>query len=229
MGEPLTQDQFDKAELNLAFFPEEKEMAYRVVPAPDESAYEVYIGEDENGEPIDPETGNYRIEASVTLSGATQKDDDKFTVSTVDGFWEWLLWLLIIAGVILLIFVILNLPAWPAKMTCRVSKPKQSAGAYPIQIGNNMTLIPFKYPLSCTAKKASKLKHKFGKKAKIHISGITVHRRVETFTIGAKTYARQNGFKDGKGKEFSGDITSGKTIKMTFNGAPPLECKIDIN
>lgn len=230
LGEPLTKEQFEKAELTLTFTPEDKEMSYRVEPATDESAYYVYIGEDENGDPVDPVTGKYMVEADVTYNQVmTEKAFAKFTVSSVDGFWEWLLWLLILAGVILLIFVILNLPAWPAKMTCRITKPKQSAGAYPVQIGNNMTLIPFKYPLSCTAKKASKLKHKFGKKAKIHISGITVHRRVETFTIGAKTYARQNGFKDGKGKEFSGDITSGKTIKMTFNGAPPLECKIDIN
>lgn len=220
--------------LDVLFKPEKKELSYVVKPLPEESAFEIYIAQDESGSYIEPKTGGYRIEATATMKDEfgrelTAKGSDRFTVSGMDGFWTWLLWLLIAVGVILLVIVVLNLPAWPAKMTCHITKPKKAAGNYAIKISPNMTLVQFMFPLSCTAKKKSKLKHKFSKRAQIYVSNITADKHVESYTIGTKTYTKANGFRDGKGQQFSGIITNGKTIHMTFTAKPPLDCKIEIN
>ena len=231
LGQSLSPDLLSNA-VEFTFTPEDKNLVYFVEPLPDESAFNIYIGKNENGEYVEPQKGSYKIEATAKVRNEydqelTASGHDLFTVSSRDAFWDWLLWLLIIAGLILLIIIILNLPAWPRKMSCAITSPASAEGVYSLRIRNSMTLIPYTYTLDCSAKKRSKIINKLtGKRCKIWVYNLSPDRHIDSITIGANTYTRANGFNDGEGKPFEGLIVNGTPIRLTFTNRLPLDCNI---
>ncbi len=230
-GEKLPPEALTKA-VTFKFSPEDKNIPYYVEPLTEESAFNIYIGKDENGEYVEPKTGKYRIDAYATVLDEFDREikadgHDRFTVSTRDAFWDWLLWVVILAALVMLIITILNLPAWPKKMACEITSPASAEGVYNLRIRNSMTLIPYTYALDCTAKKRSKIINKLtGRRCKIWVNNLSPDRHIESITIGANTYTRANGFNDGEGKPFEGLIVNGTPIRLTFTNRLPLDCNI---
>ena len=93
-----------------------------------------------------------------------------------------------------------------------------------------MRLVPFRYELAVNVKRNSKLKDKFSSRASVKITGIMPHRKVQSVTIGANTYTRNNKFREPTGEPFKGIvIRNGTQISMTFAASQPLTARIKIN
>ncbi len=100
-GAPLTDEQLDELQLDIAFSPE---LSFETEPVYGESAVNVYIkGAD------DTPTGFYRINAKASLFdpyGQEMSDDASsyFEIRMYDRFWRWLIWLVLL-GLALLTFL----------------------------------------------------------------------------------------------------------------------------
>ncbi len=105
-GKPLTAEQMAKVKFAVEKTTGGK-LNYKCQPLPNESAYIVYIGQDENGKYVEPETGAYILKAQASYvdeygSTHTAEDSAMFEIQTYDKFWRWLLWILIILILLLL-------------------------------------------------------------------------------------------------------------------------------
>lgn len=97
-GQPLTDEQLANVNFNVTI---SDNLPYRCEPIPGESAYNVYIAQDEKGNYTEPETGKYTLTATATYSGEYVKeiiaeDSASFEIQKYSKFWRWLLWVLII-------------------------------------------------------------------------------------------------------------------------------------
>lgn len=129
-GKPLTAEQMARVK-----FAVDKaaggSLKYKYQALPDESAYIIYVGKDESGKYVEPETGTYILKAQaayVDEYGSTHSDDDNMTfdVQTYDKFWRWLFWILIALAIILL---------WLLFMTRKVLPKKISRDTGEVKIG----------------------------------------------------------------------------------------------
>ena len=200
-----------------------------------DSAYEIEIGKNKKGEYIAPQCGDYTITASIKHADEygremTGSDSATIAVTPLPAWLIWLIWIIIIAAIIALIIFILNLPAWPARMVCVIEKPEKAKGRISISpSGGTMRIVPFKRELSATVKKNSKLKDKFSKNASVKVISVIPNKKIQSYSIGQKTYTKENKFLDDSGKPFQDVIRNGTQISMTFTSSDPLSAKIKVN
>ena len=224
-GRKLTPEEFAKVTLELDPQPSE-DFPYSCTPVPDESAYEIKLG-DNNGTYAEPKCDTYHLNATVQMQDEfdrtlESKDSLRLNIEWYDEFWRWLLWLLILALLVLLTVVIMNLPAWPARIVCEIQLPANARGTYRVANRTNCTLVPYKYPLNATIKKNSKVWNKLIRKGgSIRVVDVTVDRHVEDYSFGAQTYSRNEKFKPTV-------IAGSKTITMNFNMGDELQAIIRI-
>ena len=115
-------------------------------------------------------------------------------------------------------------------MVCVIEKPEKAKGRISISpSGGTMRIVPFKRELSATVKKNSKLKDKFSKNASVKVISVIPNKKIQSFSIGQKTYTKENKFLDDSGKPFQDVIRNGTQISMTFTSSDPLSAKINVN
>ncbi len=233
-GVPLTAEQMANTKLDLDF---SKDIKYSVKQLPDESAYEIMIGYDENGQYVQPDCSSYKLNATATIADEFgQQDSDKdsisFDVQRCAAFWRWLKWIILLALLLALIIFILTRKAWPKKMRL------QEANAYgSINIGKNINLASNAHPglLDCSAEKNSMLMHKFTKKASVKVTSVNPGFNVASFVIGANQYTKSDGvFVDASGREFNHNgkgviITNNKTINVELRNGKQIQGTIRMN
>lgn len=212
-----------------------KSFSYIIKKDKNSSNYKLYLGKDKNGKYLEPETGTYDIEVTANLKdnygrNLTADDSIGVKIKSYSKYWEWLMWLLIIAAIIALVIIILNLPSYPARMYCVIESPQKAKGKHTLSpSGGTMRLVPYRRELSASIKKNTKVKDRFSKKSNIKVTRIIPNKKVQSYTIGDKTYTKDNQFKDAFGKEFQGIVRNGTRIQMTFSSGYPLSCRIEIN
>ncbi len=98
-GKPLTDKQLASTKLDLSIT---DGLKYRTEIIPGESAYNVFISQDEKGAYIEPATGKYKLTASATctdeLGKETKSNTDKvsFEIQKYSKIWRYLLWILLV-------------------------------------------------------------------------------------------------------------------------------------
>lgn len=106
-GRPLTDEELSRTNLRVDA---SNGLKVRYEPLPGESAYNIYISQNEKGEYIKPETGSYKINVAATYTNEFEKktvsnsDDVQFKIQK----YSLLVRRLIIIGTILLILLILT-------------------------------------------------------------------------------------------------------------------------
>lgn len=116
-GKPLTDDQLKNVDLDILL----EGISYRCEMVPGESAYNIYIAEDQSGKFVEPDVGKYEFKVKATfieefgrkLEG---EDKGKFDVQTYDKFWIWLFWILIFAVIFAIWFAIMSQKVLPKKI-----------------------------------------------------------------------------------------------------------------
>ncbi len=98
-GQPLTDEQLARTTISVKT---SEKLPYRCEPINGESAYYVYIAQDESGAYVEPETGKYKLTANVAYTDeygdVTEEDDSvSFEVQTYGRFRRILLWILAFA------------------------------------------------------------------------------------------------------------------------------------
>lgn len=97
-GEPMTDEQVKNIQLDLST---SKELKFRYEVIPGESAYYVYIAQDENGDYVEPSTGKYKLKVNASYTdefGEAHSADDSvsFEIQKYGKIWRILKWVLII-------------------------------------------------------------------------------------------------------------------------------------
>lgn len=232
-GQPLTDEQLAKVKLSITT---SGDLKYRCEPILGESAYNVYIAQDENGKYIEPETGKYKLNASATYideygEETTAKDDVSFEIQWYSKFWRWLIILIILLLLVLLAIFILTRKAWPKEMYFSCAK-----GTSKVNIGKSTNLVSNIFPnvLLCSAEKSSILMRKFGKQASIKIVKVDPAFNVKSFKIGSSSTFVKDGTKyiDSKGKEFKEVFVRHNTkinVEFTQKNKQPISGKICMN
>ncbi|MCH5191305.1 MAG: VWA domain-containing protein [Oscillospiraceae bacterium] len=219
---PLTEEEMAQTQLSLNF---SNEIPYRYEAVPSESAYYVYIGSDEDGNYVEPETGRYTLKAVVTYTDeygteTAEKDSVSFEVQWYSAIWRWLSWIVIAAAIVFLIAVILTRKAWPRKMKLVLDGDGKKK-TLTVRPGKRMTLFPHG-ALSMSAEKDSTVMKMFGRKAKIKVSGVKAKNAiVDHYKVNNVEYNNDNPYK--------GFIKNGTTIEVVDNKGVSVVGKIYVN
>ncbi len=110
-GEKLTDEQLKHIDLLIST---SNDLTYSVKPIAGESAYSLYIAQDENGNYIEPNTGKYKlkISANYTDEYGSIKESNKETISfeirTYSEMWRWIF----ISLIILIVLAVLAVVTW---------------------------------------------------------------------------------------------------------------------
>ncbi len=122
-GQPLTQQQLDSTQISVAI---NDGLKHRIEEIPGESAFNVYIAQDENGKYIEPEIGKYNLTATATYVdeyGKEVKASNKpvdFEIGKYGAFLSWLLrnlwWILLIIALFLLWLFYMTRKVLPKKI-----------------------------------------------------------------------------------------------------------------
>lgn len=122
-GQPLSEKQLKSAELTVAV---SDDLKYRIETIAGESAYNVYISQDESGKYIEPETGKYRLTASATYvdeygkESTAKAESVDFEIAKYGAFLSWLIknlwWILIIIALFLLWLFYMTRKVLPKKL-----------------------------------------------------------------------------------------------------------------
>lgn len=104
-GEPLTEEQFSRVDFKHVL--DKEGLVYRAEPLPSESAYMFYIGQDEKGEYVAPETGDYKMTFTATYTSeggndVNAEDNASFGVHKVGPGFKYLLIAIILGTAIFL-------------------------------------------------------------------------------------------------------------------------------
>ncbi len=237
-GVPLTDEQLANTKIDLSF---SEDITYSVKQLPGESAYEIMVGYDENGQFKEPNCGSYKLNANALFTdefGQETSDSDSigFDIQKYAAFWRWLKWIIILLLLLALIIFILTRKAWPKEMYFTDNK-----GTGKISISKDMNILSNVYsnpvPLSCKAEKDSKLMHKFGRQASVKITEVNPSFSVYSFKIGSSGIYTKDGndFVNGRGEKFKPVILRNNTaVQVNFvtrNGRsrPPIAGKIKMN
>ncbi len=225
-GRPLTNEELEQLQVSLE--PSSSEaFPYIYEKVPDESAIILKLGRNKNGEYVEPERATTKLKADCSLQDEYGREIHGQSSMLVDThtILNDLKWLIIIAAAIAAFLFIMTRKAWPSKIEFEITSPRDQAGKVRVVARKSMTIVPYRNAssLGCTAEKNSTVWNRIThNNVSIKISDLSPERRIESVTIGTAQYTRANGFKDGKGKEFEGIITNGKTIILTLNGSLPV-------
>lgn len=220
-GKPLTDEQL--ANVKLTVTPSE-DLKYRCEPIKGESAFNIYIAQDENGQYVEPETGGYSLDLSATYEDeygreSSAKDDVSFDIERYSKMWVWLIRLIIAAAILALIIFLLTRKAWPWKLTFIEEKPDGKTKKHKVSIGSGgkgIKVFPVYSALSVTGEKKSKVYQKFSKSACFYAKELKPKHTVSSFKINGIEYNSPE-YKDSMGNPFSGDIRSDTRIEVSFN------------
>lgn len=192
-GQPLTDEQLANTKLDITT---SGDLKYRCEPIQGESAYNVYIAQDENGKYIEPETGKYKLNASATYideygEETTEKDDVSFEIQWYSKFWRWLLWILIILAIIIIIVMILNHPTLPSAVFLKIKHTCHTVRINGTSIGLSTDLYPGE--IRCEAKACTPLKDRGKITAAFEIKDIRPIGSVNWFEIDSTRFKKVNG------------------------------------
>ncbi len=202
-GKKLTDDELSRIKLDIDC----ENLKYRLVPVSGESAIDIRIFEDENGDKLDFEEGKYKLKVSATLTdaqgGGTTSNEAKETFQIQKH--SRLVKFLIIFGIILLILLLIAAwllhPVLPKKVYVVDNQNGDLIGGGPVRVKN--FTIQSKSPaqkdiLSGKAKVAPKLKNSWIKSI-LKPTGMSFilteigTEYAQEITISGITYTCQNG------------------------------------
>lgn len=105
-GKPLTDDELKNTKLNIEV---NDELKYRVEPILGESAFNIYVSQDESGKCIEPKTGKYKMYVTAIYENELGKSDpsNEEKVSFEIQTYPLIVRILLISGIILIILAIL--------------------------------------------------------------------------------------------------------------------------
>lgn len=192
-GKPLTEEQLSKVTPSINF---EKDISYRCETVPSESAFFVYIGNDQNGSYVEPSTGKYKMQVAATFADEygnsfTDDADASFEVQKYSKFWVWLFWILILLALLILIMTFLNHPTLPTSIYFYVKRSCQ-----PIKInGNKLALSSDLYrgEIGCTAKACSPFKDRGKPTSAFEVVSIKPLGSVNWYELDGLRYKKENG------------------------------------
>ncbi len=192
-GQPLTDEQLANTKLTITT---SGDLKYRCEPIQGESAYNIYIAQDENGKYIEPETGKYNLNASATFidqygEETTAKDDVSFEIQWYSKFWRWLLWILIILAIIIIIIMILNHPTLPSAVFLKIKHTCHTVKINGTSIGLSTDLYPGE--IRCEAKACTPLKDRGKTTAAFEIKDIKPIGSVNWYEIDSTRFKKVNG------------------------------------
>lgn len=192
-GKPLTDEQLAKTKLNIT---PSGDLKYRVEPIKGESAYNVYLAQDENGNYIEPKTGAYDLKASATYIDEYGKetpaeDTTSFEIQWYSKFWRWLLWLLIAAIIVFIILFILNRPALPSSIYLNIKRTCQAVKINGTSVGLSTDLYPGE--IRCEAKACTPLKDRTKTTAAFEVKDLKPIGSVNWYEIDGSRFKKVNG------------------------------------
>ena len=151
-GEPLTKEQMAVADLSVEI---DNGLKYRIEKLPDESAYNIYISQDENGDYIEPATGKYVLKAQATFTdeyGEAFKSKAQtvdFKIKAYAWFWIPIIILIIILALLGLFWFIATRKYMPRKInkeTASFSVGSSSMPAEFVELDHDGRTITIKGP-----------------------------------------------------------------------------------
>lgn len=233
-GQPLTDEQSANVKLSVAI---SGDLKYRCERIQGESAYNVYIAQDENGQYTEPETGKYKLSVSATYADeygeeTTAKDDSSFEIQKYSKFWRWLKWVIIILSIIGLLAFILTRKSFPNRIAFVEEQGHNRTRTRKMRFKSRRKIvIPIYSALTLNVKEETRLYQRFSKSASIRVDSIDKPKStVSSFSIRGMEYSSGNGFKNSLGNSFNGVITDGTRISVTFNdGSGTIRGIIKIN
>ncbi len=192
-GKPLTEAQLEKTKLKIATT---NGLKFRYERIPGQSAYNVYIAQDEKGKYVKPDTGTYKIKASAEFvdkygTVLQSEDTEKIKIKWYSSFWRWLIWPVIILIIILLITAIRNYPVFPTSMYLFVKRNSR-----PIKInGTSVGLSTDLYPgeIRCEGKACTPLKNRGKTTASVEVKNIRPVGSVNWYEIDGSRFKKVNG------------------------------------
>ncbi|MCR5034355.1 MAG: VWA domain-containing protein [Clostridia bacterium] len=219
-GNKMTDDQLDNVKIDCVFDSKgNKDVAYRVEPVSGESAVDIYLGQDENGNYIEPEKGKYKatINAAYTEKlhdPSKNSDKTKFQISGIPKILWYLERIIPLLILLLLLLWLLLHKAFPKKVYFNDKR-----GASKIKVKSkavNLSSNAYPSEITCDAEKVTRFVGKGKKSAKFAIKNINPDPAVQSFSIGVgKEFVR-----DGTGQfvDTFGTPLSNKTKLTIRNG-----------
>ena len=220
-GEPLTDEQMANLEFT-ATADEGLSIAYKMIPG--ESAYEIYVGQDEEGNYVEPARGDYKI----TVNGKTvdeygremtAEDSETVLIRRIPVILVKIGWLLAILIILALTAFILTRKAWPKTMYFI-----EDEYSYPIKLSGGskctINLVSDEYSgvLNCTVKKNSRLYQRNSRSASILIVDIAPDYDVKSVDLDSDIYVKQGDtFKNSSGEAFEGATRVGHGFEVKVN------------
>lgn len=193
-GQPLKEDQFKRAKLNIKF---SENLQYKCVAVPEESAYDIYIAQDENGKYSEPKTGKYKLTASATYvdeigKETTAKDSSaSFEIRQYSKIWRWLIWALGIALLLIAITAFRNRPVMPNDLYLKVNRScnMMRRNGTSVRLSTNL----YQGELRCEAKPCTPFKVRKKTTAAFTVKTVKPMPGVKWFSIDGYRFKRVNG------------------------------------
>lgn len=193
-GQPLKDDQFKRAKLNIKF---SNDIKYKCEAVPEESAYDIYIAKDEGDKYSAPKTGKYKIIASATYvdeigkETAAKDTSASFEIQKYSKVWKWLFWAIVLLIIIVIITAFLNHPVMPTNIYLkanRICNPMRTSG-------NMVRLSTDMYPgeLRCEAKPCTPFKKRGKTTASFVVKSVKAIGGVNWFEIDGQRFNKEKG------------------------------------
>ena len=117
-GQPLTEEEMAKTSITVT---SSRDLTYWYEAIPGESAYYIYVAHDSAGNFAEPEKGRYTLEISGVYTDEygieyQQTDKASFDIQNYSKIWLWLFWLVLVAAIAAIIFVIMSRKVLPKDM-----------------------------------------------------------------------------------------------------------------
>ncbi len=192
-GQPLTEEQLASTKLEIAT---SDSLKYRIERVSGESAYNVYLAQDEDGEYIEPECGLHMIKGTGTYVDEYGKefsasDDVSVEIQWYSQFWRWLLWILIILAIIIVIIIILHIPVLPSSVYLRIKNSCHTVRVNGNAIGLSTELYPGE--IRCFSKACTPLKNKNKTTASFAVLNIKPLGSVNWYELDGTRFKKVNG------------------------------------
>ena len=229
----LSDEQIKNLKLSIEPKPSE-DLSYTYKYLKGESAFEVNLGTDENGDFIEPKCGDYKLTAKGSYLDEykreiSSEDSLHFSIQWFDQFWLWLIWLVILAALIAIVAFILTRKAWPKHMKFIIDRPRDEMGKkFSITPRNKrLHIVPYENALQCSAEKNSKVHQRLFSKKSMSVKAFNFRSDdLVSFSIGSHQYTAN---KDFKLKDVDYEIiVNGTDIQVVFDNGTKASGHIEI-
>ncbi len=220
-GKALTEEELERTNLSINA---SDDLPLRVERIEGESAYNVYIAQDENGKYTEPDTGIYSVKVGATYTdkyGEKTESDDRvsFEIQKYSKIWRWLIYVVGLIALALLIWFILTRKAWPLKMEFVQDLGKGRTQSHSIKIGKKgeLEIVPVYSALNVKVVKNTPLYKALSNRANIKVVEVEKPRKsISSYSINHMKFSSSTNFKF-SGQPFSGIISNNTPISVTFN------------